>query len=634
MARSFQERLQHPPILCDGAMGTELYALGGYPFDHCLDELNLSHPQLVKEIHLDYIQAGAEIIETNTFGANRVRLAAHSLQSSVGEINHQGVAIAQEARRLTGQMVWIAGAVGPLGKRIAPLGPIPVRQAREAFHEQISALTQAGVDLIVLETFTDLQELQDAVQAAREECSLPIIAQMTLTEEGRTLEGVTPTEIVRALEALKVQVIGLNCSVGPQVMLEAIREMVQVSTVPITAQPNAGFPGYVGGRFVYFSSPDYMAEHARAMVEAGVTIIGGCCGTTPHHIASIRDGIKGASPLHPHPPSRTGVRASSPTPPVAAPPPPPTNLEKKLGQEFVVTVEVDPPKGFDLSQVLQQLADLRSTGLVDAINVADSPRAQGRMSALVMANLIQTRLGMETILHLATRHRNLVALHSELLGAHALGIRNIFSVMGDLPRMGDYPDATAVSDITASGLVHLMKCFNQGCDLTGKPIEQPTAFFMGCAFNMAAPDPDRELLVLERKLKAGANFLLTQSVFTPDLVEYWWHRLGGFPAPVLLGVLPLRNHRHAEFLHHEVPGIVIPTEVRERIRDAGDKAPEVGITIARELIEAARSRIAGVYFIPPFGRYETVAQVVKGLVELVPDSAAFESSPGQGTADQ
>ena len=592
MGRAFLDRLQQGPVLCDGAMGTELYARADVAF-------------------LDYIQAGAEVIDTNTFGANRVRLAGHGLQDRVWETNQAAVAVAREARRLTGQHVWIAGSIGPLGRPLAPVGPISPAHAREVFQEQAAALAEAGADLLILETFGDLREVREAVLAARAACDLPIVAQMTFTEEGRTPAGDVPADIVRTLEGLGVAAVGANCSVGSEPMLRVMEEMAQVARVPLAAQPNAGFPAYVGGRFIYLASPEYMARHARRMVEVGVSLVGGCCGTTPRHIAAMRDALRGVQ-VGRRPPSGVVVRERAV--PAAQPPPEPTGLAQRLGRKFVVTVEADPPKGFDVSGYLLALQTLKRLGYVDAINVADSPRAQARMSALAMCVLIQTRLGLETILHLTTRHRNLVAIHSELLGAHALGVRNIFCVMGDLPRVGDYPSATAVADITASGLMALLGSFNQGRDVAGKPIGQSTAFLIGGAFNLSAADADRELKVLERKLRAGVHFLLTQPVWDPEVVARWEQRLGGrFPVPVLLGVLPLRSSRHAEFLHHEVPGMVVPQEVRQRMREAGDRAPELGVALVRELLQAVHGRVAGAYVMPPFGHFDVVAQLLEGL---------------------
>ncbi len=615
MSEGFVQRLKRGPVLCDGAMGTQLYDRG-VSFDRCLDELNLSNPELVKSIHLDYIRAGAEVIETNTFGANRVRLATHGLEERVAELNEAGVRIAQEARQLTGQRIWVAGSVGPLGRPLAPLGAVTTAQARQAFAEQVSALAGAGVDLIILETMSDLRELREAVMAAREACDLPIVAQMSFAEDGRTHSGDTPQDIVRALEALGVQVIGANCSVGSEHMLRVVEEMARHTGLPLSAQPNAGFPTFQNGRFLYRSSPEYMAQHARRMVEAGALLVGGCCGTTPAHIAAIRDAIAGVRParLSPATPRRPRAAARAPEP---APPPEPTGLARKLGHKFVVTVEVDPPRGFNVSPILEDLAVLKASGMVDVVDVADNPRAQSHMSALAMCTLIQGRMGMETVLHLALRHRNLVALHSELLGAHALGVRNIFVVMGDLPRTGDYPDATAISDITASGMMKLIKAFNSGVDLAGKPIEQATSFFVGCAFNLTARDMDRELRALEKKLEAGADFILTQPVYDAEAVERARQRLGGFPVPVLLGVLPLRSLRHAEFLHNEVPGIVVPEAVRERLRLAGDRAAEVGTQLCQELLASVHDRVAGAYFIPPFGRYDVVLGVLEGVKGLL-----------------
>ena len=623
MALSFAERLSSGPILADGAMGTELLRRENLGIDSCLEQLNLTAPNLVRGVHLDYIEAGADLIETNTYGANRFRLEQHGLADSVVEINRKAVEIAREAQQLTGQHVWIAGAVGPLGKSLMPLGPISHSQAQNAFHEQMEALAAAGVDLIMLETFTALAEARVAVEAAQSACSLPIIAQLTFTEEGTTPAGETPAEVAEVLSGLEVAGIGTNCSVGPVPMHQVIQEMAPRATLPISAMPNAGFPTYVDGRFVYLTSPAYLAEHAGRLLEMGAGIIGGCCGTTPEHIAAMREVLRQRRV-----PRRRGRReAAAPAKPKhyqppLTPPADPTRLAQKLGKGFVVTVEVDPPRGFDVSTILSELRTLLNTVEVDAFNVSDNPRAQGRMSALAMSTLIQTRLGVEAILHIATRHRNLLALHSDLLGAHGLGIRNVFVVLGDLPYIGDYPQATAVTDVTPSGLIRLIHQANSGLNLSGRPTQQATSFTVGCALNLGATDMDRELRGLERKLKAGAGFILTQAVFDPEPLERWRQRLGGFPVPVLLGVLPLSSARHAEFLHNEVPGIVVPKEVQERLRHAGRSGTEEGVALARELLEAVSSRIAGVYLIPAFGRYHAVAQIIEGLPALVERHAA------------
>ena len=608
---AFTERLEAGPLLWDGAMGTQLYERSGLQADRCLEELNLSDSDLVKSVHLDYIRAGAQIIETNTFGANSLRLAPFGLADQVVKINRAGVELAREAQTLTGQSVWIAGAMGPLGQGLAPLGSIGQTQARRVFADQARALSEAGVDLLTLETFTDLREIQEAISACREVCDLPIVAHITFAGDDPGAEGDGSEEAVRALADLDVEAIGLNCSVGSERMLRAGEAVSAITYVPISAQPNAGFPTYQGGRLMYLSSPEYVAQYARRMVEAGATLVGGCCGTSPQHIAAIRDALVGVQkpgarmPADPAP-TRTRLRAAPQR--VAEP----TALSKKLGSRFVVTVEVDPPKGFDVAPVLEALTPLRQSGLVDAINVADSPRAQSRMSALAMASIIQSRLGMETIMHVALRHRNLVALHSDLMGAHALGLRNVFAVMGDLPSTGDFPDATSVSDITASGSIRMIKALNSGVDPTGRPIEQSTTFNVGCAFGIGAVDLDREFRILEKKVDAGADFILTQPVFSAETIEVARSRLGGFPVPLLMGVLPLRSHRHAEFLHNEVPGISVPDEIRERLRLAGDGAAEVGIDLGRELLDEVSGIVDGVYFMPQFGRYDSVLDVLAG----------------------
>ena len=617
MALDFIQRLTEGPILTDGAMGTELLNRGRIGIEACLEQLNVTSSKLVLGIHLDYLEAGAEIIETNTYGANRFRLEQHGLAEQVAEINQKAVEITKEAQRMTGQHVWVAGTVGPLGKPLSPLGPISHRQARGAFREQIEALAEAGVDLLMLETFTGLSEIEEAIAAANSVSDIPIVALLTFTQEGTTPAGETPTEVATTLSSLKVASIGANCSVGSAPMLQVLEEMVPHATVPLTAMPNAGFPTYVDGRFVYISSPTYMAQHGDGLLRIGATVVGGCCGTTPEHIVAMREALG----KHRRPRSRSVSRdraSSGPDyhqPPLITPAEP-TRLSKKLGSEFTVTVEVDPPQGFEAGPILSDLRTLLGTVQVDAFNVSDNPRARGRMSALAMSTLIQTRLGVEAILHIATRHRNLLALHSDLLGAHGLGVRNVFVVMGDLPYIGDYPQATAVADVAPSGLISLIHQANSGRNLAGRPIKQATSFLVGCAFNMGATDLDRELRGLERKLDAGAHFILSQAVFDPESIERCYQRLGKFPVPLLMGLLPLSSARHAEFLHNEVPGIVIPEEVQQRMRAAGRRSQEEGVTIARELLEAVSSRIAGVYIIPAFGRYEMVTQILDGLPAL------------------
>ncbi len=617
MLQGFYQRLAQGPLLADGAMGTELSVRGNLPLGTCLEHLNLTNPSLVRRVHLDYLEAGAELIETNTYGANRVKLEAYGLTDVTQEINSQAVKLAREAQRLAGQSVWIAGAVGPLGKAIEPLGPISTDEARDAFHQQITALVDAGVDLIMLETFPSLAEVQLAIAVVKSVGDLPVIAQLTFTQEGRTPADDTPEEVANSLAPLGLAAIGANCSVGSEPMLRVVEEMAPGTNTRLSALPNAGFPTEDNGRLVYLSSPAYMAEYAGRMLDSGAAIIGGCCGTTPAHVAAMREEIT----RHRWGTNDEGQKARATAPQkaarnAAAHTPEPTELSNKLGKRFVVTVEVHPPRGFDVSGTLSDLRRLMGRVNVDAFNCTDIPLAQGRMSALAMSSLIQTRLGVEAIMHMATRYRNLLALQSDLLGAHGLGVRNVFVFMGDPPSMGDYPQAVSFSDVTSSGLIRLIHKANMGVDTSDRPIEQPTSFFVGCALNLEAPDPDKERESLERKLAAGADFILTQAVFDAAAVERWDRLLGGFPKPVILGVLPLRSVRHAEFLHNEVPGMVVPKRVRQRMRDAGQRGAEAGATLAQELLRETGPKIAGAYFIPSFGHYEAVADVLEGLPDL------------------
>lgn len=597
-------------------MGTELYRKGWVSFDQCLDELNSDRPDLVRSIHREYIEAGADIIETNTFGANRIKLETHSLDTHIETFNRQGVELARQARSASRRNVLVAGAIGPVGKPLAPLGPISLGTVRDVFAEQIGILADAGADMIILETFASIPELTQAILAARSVCQLPVIAQITLTEEGRTPDNYSPEDIVQNLEMIGPDIIGLNCSVGSQIILDGIKQMAAVSTKWLSAQPNAGFATYLGGRFVYRSPSDYMALQAKLMIESGAIIVGGCCGTTPEHISKMRESI-----------DTIDLQRTSSSPkqfPLPAPTIPPavisdnlaTNFQDKLKSGFAVSVEVLPPKGFNTITTIENIKRLSATGMLDAVNIPDSPRATGRLSALVLSSIVRSKLSVEPILHLATRHRNLVALHSEILGAQAMDVRNIFVVMGDLPRIGDYPDATAVSDITATGLIHLLTQFNRGLDLASRVIDGQTSFHIGGAFNMSARDPDRELRILKRKIEAGAHFILTQPVYDQDLVEYWSDQLNPLKIPILMGLLPLRSSRHAEFLHNEVPGIVIPANIRSKLEKSGKAAGTVGLTLAKEMLELCYEHFSGVYLLPSSDNFDTTVQLLEHLRTL------------------
>jgi methionine synthase I (cobalamin-dependent)/5,10-methylenetetrahydrofolate reductase len=603
-----RSRLARGPLLCDGAMGTLLYARG-VPFDRCFDALNLTQRELVLNVHLDYLRAGAEMVETNTFGANPIKLDAHGLGERVRDINWHGAKIAKEARDVFGRAVLIAGSVGPLGKPVAPFGRISPAEARAAFRAQIDALVEGGVDVLILETFADLTELAEAVRAAREACDLPVVAQMSFTEDGRTRYGHTPPEVVSALEGLGVDALGANCGVGPVPMLEVVQQMVACARTPVSAQPNAGFPTLVDERYLYLTSPAHMATYARAMVEAGARIVGGCCGTTPEHIAAIGRAIADLRPEVDPSPVVVAVG------PVRDEPPPavdqPSQLAQKLRRRFVISVEVDPPKGLDATKDLEGARLLKEAG-ADVIDVGDSPIGRIRMSALAMCFLIQAHVGIETIIHFTTRDRNLVGLQADLIGAHAMGVRNILALTGEPPR-GDYPHVTAVYDVDSVGLVRIVRRFNEGLDLSGKSIGHPATFLVGAALDMNPETLDRELPRLERKLEAGVDFFMTQPVYEPEVLDQFERRAGKLPVPVLVGILPLQSFRHAEFLHNEVPGITVPAWVRDRMRAAGSAGREEGLRLARELLVQLLDRIDGAYLMPSFGRYEVCAELVREI---------------------
>jgi methionine synthase I (cobalamin-dependent)/5,10-methylenetetrahydrofolate reductase len=615
----FLDRLARGPILCDGAMGTQLYARGA-SFESCFEALNLTRPELVSDIHRAYLAAGAEIIETNTFGANRFKLVEHSLADQVAGINAAGVQLARQAVESAGRTAFVAGSIGPLGVRLAPTGPLTAEEARAAFSEQVAALCQAGVDALILETFGDLAEIQEAIRAAQTACDLPIIAQMTFTLDGRTPTGHMPEAVALALSELGVAVLGANCSVGPARVLPVIQAMraalesLDSSPRPyLSAQPNAGWPESAAGRIMYPATPDYFGDYARRFVMAGVTLVGGCCGTTPDHIRAMRLALN-ALALAPSHPTRVAVVAPAPKEEKPLPPEPPTELAKKLeGGKFVVSVEMSPPKGFDVGGVLSGALMLKQEG-ADVVNISDTPRARMRMSAWAVAHLVQTEVGLEAVLHFPTRGRNLLRVQGDLLAAHALHIRNLFVVMGDPPSLGDYPEATDNYDVVPSGLVKLIKQnFNRGTDGAGASIGRPCSFTVGVALDPGSPDMDREIKTLRKKIEAGADFALTQPVFDSTILRTFSKRYeelhGSLKLPLLMGLLPLASARHAEFLHNEVPGITLTDAVLDRMRLAGDKGRREGIKIAQELLLELRDIAAGAYLMPPFGRFDMAAEV-------------------------
>lgn len=616
MAHPFLERLQRGPLLADGAMGTQLYERG-VRLEQCFEAVNLRDPDLVVAIHRDYILAGAELIETNTFGANRMKLESHGLGERVRDVNRRAVRLAREAREITGIPVLIAGAVGPSGRILAPIGTVAPETIRDVFREQIEALLEGGVDLLIFETFSQLEELRQAILAAREVSDLPLVTQMTFAADGRTMAGHTPDVVVQSLTELGVDAIGVNCSVGPRPMLAVLRDMVAANTgnIPLSAMPNAGWPTVLGDRVIFGSSPDYFAEFAQEALELGVRILGGCCGTTPNHIAAMRrvlDEQRGTSVS-----SGAAIRLEERVRPVTVlAPEGPTRLKQKLGREFIISVEIDPPKGLNPQKAIDGARILRQSG-VEFINVADSPMARVRLSALGLCYLLQHEVGIETILHLTTRDRNLMGLQSDLLGAHALGVRNILALTGDPPTLGDYPHATPVYDVDSIGLVRILTNFNNGMDAGGASIGQQASFTIGVACDPTRPDLDRELERLHAKLAAGAHFIMTQPVFDLDtwltFVRKYEERYGPLGVPVLLGILPLQSYRHAVFLHNEVPGITLTEEALERMRRAGANGRAEGVAMARELVARAYEVVEGIYIMPSFGRYEVAVEVVESL---------------------
>jgi homocysteine S-methyltransferase len=602
------------PLLSDGAMGTMLNARG-VSFDACFDALNLTDPALVADIHRAYIAAGSDVIQTNTFGANRYKLLTHDLENQVTAINHLGVELVRRAAAGSAKNVLVAGDVGPLGVRLVPFGRVQPDQARQAFAEQINALAEAGVDLIILETFSDLYEIREALAAAKQVCSLPVVASMTFTRDDRTLLGDTPVKVAQTLAENGADLIGVNCSGGPAQIFRILKQMRQaVPEARFSAMPNAGWPEQVGGRIMYPANPSYFGDYALAFCEAGANLIGGCCGTTPEHIAAMRSALDG---------EQTGcspavgeIIAVTESEELQTSQEAPSRLAQRLASgAFTIAVEMDPPRGLSTHKLLAGASLLAEAG-ANVINVADSPMARMRMSPWAVCELIQRTIGVETTLHFPTRGRNLLRVQGDLLAAHALGIRNIFIVMGDPTAIGDYPDAMDNYDLVPSGLIKLVKQnFNIGLDHSGVDIGQPTSFFAGCALNLMPLDIEQEIKNLHRKLKAGADFLLTQPIFQPEAAQEFLDRFkdkyGPVDVPLLVGVLPLYNVRHAAFLHNEVPGISIPEVYRQRMENAGEKSAWEGVRIALELIEQIKPWSNGIYLMPQFNRYDLAAEIIE-----------------------
>ena len=594
MSRALERLAQGPIVVADGGTGALLTA--AVPRLRCPEEANVKAPEDVVKVHVGFIRAGAELIEANTFGANRRKLAAQLLDDRLEEIVEGGVKLAREAREVCGSPVLIAGSIGPLGDLEGSHEDV---DAFEVFREQAGLLDGRGVDLFMVETFFDLEELETAIRAVKDASRLPIVAQLTFDEDGETLAGVSAREAVERLEALDVAAVGANCGVGPQAALAALAEMTgRANGVALTAQPNVGLPSRSGGRLLYpNATPDYFAEFAAQARNLGAHIIGGCCGTTPSQIAAIRAAVEeGREPRVP----LLAVEREAAAP--MRPREEKTLLQRKLeAGDWVVSVELDPPKGTNMDALLEVAERLRDSGAVDATDINDNPMARARLSALMAAVVIERTVGLETIPHVTPRDASVMGIQSQLLGAHSAGVRNVLAVTGDPPHVGDYPGSSGVYEVDAIGLTGLVSRLNQGEDYSGKAIDAPTSFYVGVAVNPSAEDLNTELERFRRKVDAGAQFAMTQALFDLDYLDRFFERLGGAsPIPLLVGVWPLSSFQLAFRLHNEVPGITIPEPVQRRLQDAGSDARLVGFELARRLVEEARERAAGVYVIPPF----------------------------------
>ncbi len=615
-AAEFRKKLQSKIVIADGAMGTMLYGKGVF-INRCFDELNLSAPQLVKEVHQEYAKAGAEVIETNTFGASRIRLSAFGFGEKLNAINQAGVRLAREA---AGERAFVAGAMGPLGAQIEPLGAMSFAEARAAYREQADSLLSAGIDLLILETFYDLNELREAILAVRDAAGpeMVIVAQVTVNDDGSLRDGASTETFARVLNDLPVDVIGVNCSAGPKVALETIEKMVRYTAKPLSAMPNAGLPATVEGRNIYLCSPEYMAQYSRRFVQAGVRLMGGCCGTTPEHIKQICNEVRSLQPLQHRASAALTLDESKPE--VKRLPKLPAAQKSQLGAKlaagrFVSFVEILPPRGVDPSKEVAGAALCRDNG-IDCINVPDGPRASARLSAQVTCQIIQQQAGIEAVLHFCCRDRNILSIQSELLGSNAVGVKNLICITGDPPRMGTYPDATAVFDVDSIGLTNIANNLNQGLDLGGNPIGSQTSLLIGVGANPGALNMDEELRRFAWKVEAGAEYVVTQPVFDLDLLEEFLKRTEHYKLPMIAGIWPLTSYRNAEFMVNELR-VPVPDNYMQRMRNAdnAEKARAEGVAIAREMVSRTRSMVQGVQLSAPFGRYEMAIQVAEAIGE-------------------
>lgn len=636
MTHPFLEALKKTPLLGDGAMGTLLYARGASP-DAGFEKLNISKQEVVQQVHIDYINAGAQVIETNSFCANRYRLASYGLEKDVWQLNVWAAKVARNAREIAGHPVFVAGSVGPTGKLLAPIGDVTKNDLDVAFREQMEGLLAGGVDLFIIESMGNLIETSTAIKAARRLSKLPVVAQFSFTTEGHTVFGASPDDVSRMVSELGEEhpdVIGINCGAGPGPSLDTLRRLshaltergIDLSKVALSCQPNAGMPGRVGNSFLYISRPDYCASFVRPFLEAGARFIGGCCGTTPEHIQAMRaelDKWLGANPsgqstAKMEPPAPLHVEAADtadlmitegakgPAEGLAA------RLRTNDRQHFFVSVELDPPKGAVPRKLLQASQQVKDAG-ADSINVGDSPMAKVRMSSMATCLLIQQKIGIETIIHFTTRDRNLMGIQADLLGCQSLGVRNVLALTGDPPSIGNYAHATAVYDVDSIGLIKIISELNQGRDIAGNTIGSPTSLSIACALNPTAVDRKLEITRFTRKIEAGAHLTLTQPLYQLSDLTDFLEEFGPCPIPIIAGIMPLNSFKHAEYLHNEVPGITIPDHVRAAMEKAGDHGAAVGLELAEQLVEEMRPYIAGVYLVPSFGRYDDICQFVRKI---------------------
>ncbi|HAW08614.1 MAG TPA: bifunctional homocysteine S-methyltransferase/methylenetetrahydrofolate reductase [Bacteroidetes bacterium] len=609
--KEFIQKVSNQVLLFDGGMGTELYNRGVF-INQSFEELNLKNPSLVKAVHSEYRKAGADVLETNTFGANRFKLGKFQLADQVYEINLQASKLACE---VAGEDLFVAGSVGPLGVQIEPLGPISNDEARDFFKEQIRGLVDGGADLLIFETFIYPNELEQAVRAAREICDLPIIAQMTIDEDASSLTGTSPAIMVDELNKIGADIIGVNCTVGPQVMLNWLEQVRKHTNLPISIMPNAGKPRNIDGRNIYLSTPEYFGEYAKHFIKSGANIIGGCCGTGPEHIQKMRASINAQSPhfsTKKYEIKNISVKEQIPIIPIAKK----SRLAKRLSDgHFVKIVELLAPKGVSAENEIQKARELYYGG-IDAINIPDGPRASSRMSSLALATMIQNQVGIEVVLHFVCRDLNVIAIQSNLLGAYSLGIKNVLAITGDPPKIGNYPDATGVFDVDSIGLINIINRLNNGLDISGAPIGNPTGFHIGCGANPGALNLDQELKRIDWKIEAGAEFIMTQPVFDLHIFENFFKRIEHYKIPIIAGIWPLTSLRNAEFMNNEVPGCNVPNEILEQFRKvetSKDKSRILGIEIANKTLSSLMGAIQGVQISVPFGNIQSAFNVLDGI---------------------